>query len=227
MTSECCQEYIVQDAHTGDEICTACSRATRALFTSYSAAATLPDRPCHFSFIEQELRDICANYCIPDNIFYQTVERLRKNPLGRQREQQRETAASCLHRVLAEHDAPRTLKELSVMFHIPESHIRQPQRQQQQMQQGESSTSLTKPSDLARRVLYSFDIIHQPMVNKIGKEGDVLFYGSLCSSTPQSALAVSIALNLPFVPKQLVASHCHISKQTLLKHLRRLGLGGK
>ena len=217
----------MQDAHTGDEICTACSRATRALFTSYSAAATLPDRPCHFSFIEQELRDICANYCIPDNIFYQTVERLRKNPLGRQREQQRETAASCLHRVLAEHDAPRTLKELSVMFHIPESHIRQPQRQQQQMQQGESSTSLTKPSDLARRVLYSFDIIHQPMVNNIGKEGDVLFYGLLCSSTPQSALAVSIALNLPFVPKQLVASHCHISKQTLLKHLRRLGLGGK
>ena len=147
------------------------------------------------------------------------------NPLGRQREQQRETAASCLHRVLAEHGAPRTLKELSVMFHIPESHIRQPP--QQQMQQGKSSTSLTKPSDLARRVLYSFDIIHQPMVNKIGKEGDVLFYGSLCSSTPQSALAVSIALNLPFVPKQLVASHCHISKQTLLKHLRRLGTGGK
>ena len=113
------------------------------------------------------------------------------------------------------------------MFHIPECNIRQPQPSQQQQQRGESSsssnTSLTKPSDLARRVLYSFDIIHQPLVDKIGKEGDALFYGLLCSSTPQSALAVSIAMNLPFVPKQLVASHCHISKQTLLKHLRRLG----
>ena len=223
MTSECCQEYIVQDSHTGDEICTACSRATRALLFS-SLVPSAHDRLC-LSPVEQELRDICANYCIPDNIFYQTVERIRKNPLARQRER-RENAASCLQRVLAEHDAPRTLKELSAMFHIPECHIRQPQQQQQRGESSSSSssnTSLTKPSDLARRVLYSFDIIHQPVVDKIGKEGDALFYGLLCSSTPQSALAVSIAMNFPFVPKQLVATNCHISKQTLLKHLRRLG----
>ena len=106
--------------------------------------------------------------------------------------------------------APRTYKEIGLMFHIPSRSI------------ASNDICNTKPSDLAVRVLAQLDISRTSMVRAIATQADTLFQGELCSVSPQSALAVAIALAQPFLNKQMIAGNCHISKQTLLKHIRRV-----
>ena len=201
--SACCSEYVIEDTHTGDEICTGCSRATQTFF--HSAPST-----CDYSFskIEIELKDICANYFILDSIFYRAVDLFRKKGKG-----SREAAAYSLYKALVNSEVPRTLKEVSTMFNMPASKI---------AQEESNCVSHTKPSHLAARVLYRFDIIDQPLVDEISAQADRLYVSVLCSATPQTVLAVCIAQRLPLLPKQTIACHCGISKQTLLKHLKRI-----
>lgn len=204
--SECCNEYIVEDERVGDQICTGCARATRYIPQEYNETVI----PFHGCAIERELRDICANHNLPEVIYLRAVYLLHK-----ERKISREVSARCLHAALTDCNAPRTYKEISSMYFVPTTSI------------NDTDTNELKPSQLIERTLRQLEIIEVDVMKKIGLHADVLFEGELCSVSPQSALAVAIALVKPHLCRQKIANSCHISKQTLHKHLRRISIKGR
>jgi len=201
--SECCREYIINDERTGDEICYECGRANRSLLSPfhYSEENELSEH-----IVVKELRDICANGNISEYLTQEAVNLLKKEKI-----KTRIIAAQTLHKVFQNHHVPRTYKELSNLFYISPSQIGK-----------YTCVSETKPSHLAERVLADLNITRLSLVEKIAATADELFEGELNSVSPQSALAVSIALHHENLPMKQVAKSCHITKQTLQKHYKKI-----
>ena len=211
--SDCCQEYIVFDDRTGDEICTSCARAkcTFAPSLVYSPNSN-NSRTTSFCEIEDELSIICDKHHISKCIFNDALELLR----GEERKT-RIKAAQCLHKALMSHNAPRSFKELSSMFYIPFTQIAK-----------YDDVSSLKPSDLCSRVLPELTIncrydnaISKQKEKEIAHLADELFENQMCCGSPQASLAVSIAMHCKgLFPLLNIARACHISKQTLIKHVK-------
>jgi len=205
MSSDCCNTYLVYDERSGDDICVQCGRANRCLFATH-----IPNKKENNQIREhirvKELRDICINANIPDPLIEEAVILLKQEKL-----KTRITAAQSLHKVFQLHGVPRSYKELSNLFFLLPTQIA-----------NYDSVSETKPSHLAERVLHDLDITRLPLVEKVAKKADALFERELNSVSPQSALAVSIALLHPELSMIQISKKCHITKQTLHKHYKAI-----
>ena len=209
--SKCCQEYIVFDHRAGDEISTACGRATRALFLPLDLYNNSARAASCFSELEEELLTICDKHHIPTNICNEALEFVRQESGTKTRI----IAAQSLHKALLKHDAPRSFKEISSMFYIPFNTIAK--------YEGVSSL---KPSDLCSRVLTvlrSKDnvVLTKSQEKEIEDLADDLFENHMCCGSPQAALGVSILITCKdSFPLTDIAHSCHISKQTLGRHAK-------
>jgi len=205
MGSDCCNAYLVYDEKSGDDICVECGRANRCLF-----AKEVPKRVENPNIREhvrvRQLRDICINANIPDFIIEEAVAIFKQEKL-----KTRVNAAQSLHRVFQLHNVCRSYKELSSLFFLLPSQIAR-----------YDSVSETKPSHLAERVLNELNITQLPLVERVARKADELFEGELNSVSPQSALAVSIALLHTELPMAQVSESCQITKQTLQKHYKAI-----
>lgn len=124
-----------------------------------------------------------------------------------------ERAAMSLHSACQVLNVPRTLKEIAGMFYLQPMTLGK---------KNQSLISLTRPSQLASRVLSNLNITSLPLAEKISSKADTLFFNVLVSVSPQTALAVSIALLSPDLKTSVVAEQCQISVQTLKKHLKKV-----
>lgn len=210
--SDCCQEYIVFDDRTGDEICTSCARAKSTFPLSLPYDPNSSNSRKSFCEIEEELSIICDKHHISKCAYNDALELLR----GEERKT-RIKAAQCLHKALISHNAPRSFKELSCMFYIPFTQIAK-----------YDVVSSLKPSDLCSRVLPELtancryeNVISKQKEKDIAHLADELFENQMCCGSPQASLAVSIAMHCESLFSLLnIARACHISKQTLIKHVK-------
>jgi len=203
MDSECCNAYLVYDEKSGDDICVECGRANQCLFAHHPPKKVVNPQ-IHEHVRVRQLRDICINAHIPDFIIEEAVDLFKQEKL-----KTRVAAAQSLHRVFQLHNVCRSYKELSSLFFLLPCQIAR-----------YDSVSETQPSHLAERVLHELNITQLPLVEQVSKKADELFEGELNSVSPQSALAVSIALLHPEISMTQVSESCQITKQTLQKHYR-------
>lgn len=205
--SICCNAYLIHDQRVGDEICENCGRAER-----YYEDTFLKKEDIVISgSIEVELKKICDNNNFQNIIFEKALSVLRMKKGKKTIEQ----AALSLHTACQFLNVPRTLKEISSMFFIRTNSL---------SKKDEGLISLTRPSQLAVRVLSSLNITSLSLVEKISSRADKLFFNVLVSVSPQTALAVSIIMEQPELGLNTVAKHCHISVQTLKKHMKKVSI---
>lgn len=205
MTSICCDAYLIYDHHVGDEICEDCGRVTRF----FEDANHTEQNRLLLNSVEFELKKICDNNNFVDSIFETALAELRK----KRGKTTVERAAMSLHSACQVLNVPRTLKEIAGMFYLQPMTLGK---------KNQSLISLTRPSQLASRVLSNLNITSLPLAEKISSKADTLFFNVLVSVSPQTALAVSIALLSPDLKTSVVAEQCQISVQTLKKHLKKV-----
>lgn len=205
--SACCDAYLISDQRTGDEICESCGRSARYYEeTNYINFDTVLQ-----TSVEFELKKICENNHFVDSIFLKALHILRA---GKEK-QTLQHAAVALQEACKDLNVPRTLKEISNLFFIQPTSI---------AKQNKSTISLTKPSQLASRVLNGLDILSCPLIEQISSKADELFFYTLVSVSPQTALAVSIAILRPDLDLARIAKHCQVSVQTVKKHYKKVVL---
>lgn len=210
--SLCCQEYLLLDQHTGDEICSSCGRAQH-YYCSPKESTSLERKREIFTPLEYDIINVCSNAHIVQCICDSAIELFR----AKKGKRSRVVAAQSLYEAFKRHYVPRSYKEVAALFYLRPTSIERGGQN--------DSVNLTKPSDLAARVLAELGLKENyTLLLRIQAKADELYENELCSVSPKSALAVSIVLLFkPSPPLQLVAEKCHISKQTLHKHCKKIG----
>lgn len=202
--SDCCGEYIIYDQRSGDEICAGCGLAKQLLDSSVQQ---YDDRILIKTEIEEEIQNICDKHNIPPFVAVETIKTLRLST-----KKTRIKAAQVMHKVLIDNNRTRSLKEISSMFHIPFVKIGR-----------YDNVSLVQPSDMSSRVFVELGIDNYHFQKSICTKADMLFEHELGCVSPQTALAVSIALLCAdFLSTSTIAGACHISKQTLSRHYKAI-----
>ena len=202
----CLEQTLVLDDRTGDEICTACGRASAYLFSPPQTSKWGGE----LCAIRREIMDVCANKHVPDSIARTAIGLLNKVNTGISRPK----AAYCLYQAFYLHDVPRSYKEISEMYCLPVKAIAKYE---------ENAENTLKPSHLASRTLASLGTrISVYKIDQVKTVADSFYLHELSSASPQACLAVAIRLLLPTVDELTVSKHCHISKHTLAKHLRTI-----
>lgn len=249
---ECCDQFeSILDAHTGDEICLSCGQARVYLFHAddyipppsldieqeekrkekeaekeqEGSSSSSSSSSCRgANHLIRELIDIAANKNVSQAICSTATELLEKKLKKRKKKTaHRALAAHCLYLAFYMHDVPRSLKELSTMYRVSAKAIgRYEETKNRQTDSSSSSLQTLKPSHLVERTLSGLNIDDVSMINQVKTLSDSLYENQLNSVSPQSALAVSVALTFPQLALASIAEQCQISRQTVAKHLHNL-----
>jgi transcription initiation factor TFIIIB Brf1 subunit/transcription initiation factor TFIIB len=218
----CCQENVILDQHTGEEVCTQCGMTYPYLFVPVQTNLTeVPDQPeekltsgTAAKWHEEELREVCAKLNLSQEICSSATTLYMEQAI---KQKSKSFAAYCLYRACCLAGVPRSLKELSGVFGIPVREIARLKNKAERRQE-----ALIKPSDLAARACSKLGISDFSLVEAIKGEADRLFENELGSAAPQSALAVAIAFIVDSLSHASISNHCQVAKQTLTRHYKRI-----
>jgi transcription initiation factor TFIIIB Brf1 subunit/transcription initiation factor TFIIB len=195
---ECCGEYIVEDQHTGDSICSGCGK----VFSSFHTQQWKSDPQIQDScFMEK-----CARGEIPLCIALYAQDCLTlKNTDCADR-------AYCLYQACDKLGSPRSIKEISKILNLSKkSRAKFSQK---------CNREIISPSTLAERVCKRLEIHDFKLISKIATLSDHVYEENLLSSPPQSILAGCIALQCPSQPVQSIANECGVSTSCVMRASR-------
>ena len=176
---ECCG-YLLNDQHTGDEICLGCGKIFAQLTNITSSLRIYKPNV--------QLKDICANNNISNAIEEDALWEIAQStqPIKPC------FVAFCLYSACKRGGASRTLQEISKMFDIDTASIAQYET---------APTREICPSELAGRVCNKLEITNFKLVQAVKTFADILSQRVVYSCPAQSALALALCF-LPDISKK-------------------------
>lgn len=223
---DCRHEEVILDDREGTEVCICCGLVRDSnRHAGQFAAASDPSRiwiqsradgkSVYVSAICANIRDICANNCIPhciqeyasqlvyDNDRDETKPQLPRSPML--------AAAYALYRGFIFHEVPKSIQRVASMCFVGE-------RELYAAVSGLTGMHIDplKPSDLSLSIFESLGITTYKDQRAINEFANAFYDGSNCNSPPQAVLAVYIYFFVNGIGEMAEVVKCNVSQDKFL-----------